>query len=67
MSQKTINELLEIVQKERERTPFVPQTLQRTKDGTILLDPQNKSDRDWFENAEFDDLVNASREGLTHD
>lgn len=45
------NKLYEKLRKLDKKVKAKPKTL-KSKDGTFLLDPTNKHDREWFENDE---------------
>jgi hypothetical protein len=47
-----IKELLEIAKENNKKLNILPRTLGCSEDGSILLDPEKKFDRKWFEDDE---------------
>ena len=45
-------ELLKEMSKVHKKTNFKPEKFNTDKEGTILLNPNNKNDREWYENNE---------------
>lgn len=55
--EKKIEELLKIAEKQCKKSNIQPRKFQRTEDGELLLDPNNKFDKDWYENDEAYDIL----------
>lgn len=53
----SIEELMSEVSKVHKKTKFKPQKVKTDENGTILLDPKKKSDREWYENDEDYDVL----------
>lgn len=49
---KTIQELLKLAEEEAKRNPIPPRKFESGEDGAILLDPNKKFDKEWYENDE---------------
>ena len=47
-----IKELLMKISKMQKEAGFKPKEFKTSPDGTILLDPTDKNDREWYENDE---------------
>ncbi len=53
----SIDELTAELSRVHKQTKFKPEKVKTDVNGTILLDPEKKSDREWYENDEDYDLV----------
>lgn len=53
----SVDELIAEVSKTHKKTKFKPQKANTDENGTILLDPNQKSDREWYENDKDYDLL----------
>lgn len=54
---ENIQKLLRIAEKENKRSNIPPRKFRHTEDGKLLLDPNNKFDKDWYENNEAYDII----------
>ena len=50
MNKKKIEEFLKMAKKGNKMLAILPRKFEHTEDGKILLDPNKKFDKDWFEN-----------------
>lgn len=54
---KTIDELMKQLGEINQRTGFKARILEVDEHGTILLDPNNPKDVEWYENDEAYDII----------
>lgn len=57
MSKVKIMELLKIAEEEAKKDLIPPRKFKSTEEGTIILDPNNPFDKDWYENDEAYDIL----------
>jgi hypothetical protein len=57
MEKKTIDDLLKKAEKERKKLDIKPRKFESDENGSILLDPNKKFDKDWYENDEAYDIL----------
>jgi hypothetical protein len=55
--EKSIEELLELAKKNDKKLNIKPRQFERTEDGKLLMNPDKKFDKDWYENDEAYDIL----------
>lgn len=53
----SVDELIKEVSKVHKKTKFKARKVTSDENGTIILNPKNKNDREWYENDEDYDVL----------
>jgi hypothetical protein len=56
MNNNKIEELLKLAEEQKNELNVPSRRFKRTEEGILLLDPNNKFDKEWYENDEAYDI-----------